>query len=386
MSCFLASSRFKMITSPNGYYTCIFDMEAEECIIYINKNKDLIFFKTLLGQGVFLNDNILLMFYNSSGYGYGEGDSYLFYIDSGEILALYYESFDELSKSNKWNGGYFISFSSNILVTNTFLIMKDEFGGVYFYYKDDILKKRKLDFFYCLTSLEDNKIDTLFDFDDSTHVLRYSNHCEGFICEQHIDFSQSSLTTKSGISLHLKNELYTGFSLDYHTISSRMTSEGRFETVRTKIGEALYKLKYKWDKTVLKEISETASSFIKSEFHNVDIIIPIPPSDLNRQFQPVSTISNAISEITQIPTDNGYLRKTAQTFQIKGIDDNEKRRKILLNAFSVIDKRYRAKTILLFDDIYRSGETLNAAAKVLKEQGEVGDIYVLTISKTRTKR
>jgi hypothetical protein len=29
---------------------------------------------------------------------------------------------------------------------------------------------------------------------------------------------------------------------------------------------------------------------------------------------------------------------------------------------------------------------INAAAKVLKEQGQVGKIYVLTIKKTRTKR
>jgi len=386
MSCILESNRIKMITTPNGNYTCIFDLETEVCKIYYNKNKDLIFLKSLLGQGVFLNDNILLMFYNNSGYGYGEGDSYLFYIDSGKILPFYYESFDELSESNKWSGGYFISFSSNILVTNTYLIMKDEFGGVYFYYKDEILKKRKLDFFYCLPSLEDNKIDTLFNFDDSTHVLRYSYHGEGFICEQYIDFSRSSLKAKSGISLQLKDEFYSGFSLDYHTISSRLTSDGRFETVRTKIGEALYKLKYRRNKTVIKEISETASSFIKSEFHNVDVIIPVPPSDVKRQFQPVITISNAISELTQIPTDSGYLIKTAQTFQIKGIDDNEKRKKLLHNAFSVIDKRYQAKTILLFDDLYRSGETLNAAAKVLKEQGEVGEIYVLTITKTRTKR
>jgi predicted amidophosphoribosyltransferase len=58
----------------------------------------------------------------------------------------------------------------------------------------------------------------------------------------------------------------------------------------------------------------------------------------------------------------------------------------LKNAFNVIDQRYIGKTVLLFDDIYRSGTTLNTAAKVLKERGKVRDIFALTITKTRKKR
>lgn len=386
MSGILESNRIKKISTPNGSYSSIFDMETEECNVYRNTEKDLLFLKALQGQGVFLNNNILLMFYNSSGYDYWEGDSYLFNLNSDELLPLYYDSFEELSSSVKWSGGYHISFSSNILVTNSFLIMKDEFGGIYFYKKDEIFKKKKLEFFYCLPSYEDNKIDKLYSFNDETHVLKYSNYDEGFIREQSIDFNQSELIAKSGISLQLKGEFYSGFSLDYHTISSKLNDNGKFDTLRTKLGEALYQLKYNRKKSAIKEIAETASSFLKSEFHNIDLIIPIPPSDLNREFQPVFEIGNAISSITQIPIDCAYLKKTAQTIQIKGVDDNETRKELLRNAFSVIDKRYLGKTILLFDDLFRSGTTLNVAAKVLKEQGEVGDIRVLTITKTRTKK
>jgi hypothetical protein len=279
MICILESSnRFKKINSPNGNYTCIFDLETELCNIYRNKENDLLFLKSLQGQGVFLNDNFLLMFYNNSGYGYFEGDSYLFNLETNEILPLYYDSYEELSNSIEGSGGFFISFSSNILVTNSLLIMKDEFGGIYFYKKDDILKRGKLEFFYSLPSLKGNKIDKLYNFDEDTNILEYSNY-EGFICKQHIDFSQSTLEAKSGISLRLKGDFYTGFSLDYHTISSKLNADGKFDTIRTKLGEALYQLKYIGNKKALNEISETASNFIKSEFHNIDIIIPIPPSD-----------------------------------------------------------------------------------------------------------
>jgi predicted amidophosphoribosyltransferase len=50
------------------------------------------------------------------------------------------------------------------------------------------------------------------------------------------------------------------------------------------------------------------------------------------------------------------------------------------------DERYKNKRVLLIDDLFRSGETLNASIRTLKEQGKVNDIYVLAITKTRTKR
>lgn len=381
----LKANRIKEIISPSGGYTCLFDLENELCEIYRNSEKNLFFLKALQGQGVFLNDRFLLMFYNSSGYGYCEGDSYFYDLLSDSIIPFYYKSFNDLSNNIKWNGGYHISFSSNILVTTSFLIMKDEFGGVYFYKKYEILNKKKLDFFYNLPINNATRIEKIFNFDESRNVLEFSNY-EGIIEHTRIDFNQSSLIAKSGISLRIYSDFYSGFALDYHTISSMLNQDGTFNTLRTKLGELLYQLKYQSNISVIKNIAEIASEFIQNEFHNVDIIIPVPPSNTARNFQPVIELSKAIGSITQTTVDVRYLVKFENTTPLKNVDDNETRKSILKNAFSLIDKRYKNKTILLLDDLYRSGETLNAVAKVLKEQGEVGDIYVLTITKTRTKK
>jgi predicted amidophosphoribosyltransferase len=42
--------------------------------------------------------------------------------------------------------------------------------------------------------------------------------------------------------------------------------------------------------------------------------------------------------------------------------------------------------VLLFDDLYRSGETLKEITRVLMEEGQVSKVFVLTITKTRRKR
>lgn len=72
-----------------------------------------------------------------------------------------------------------------------------------------------------------------------------------------------------------------GFALDFHSLSSEYIGDdeyGRpqFATTRSEIGELLYRLKYKEDKSVLGDIINTASEFIKSTNWPVDIIVPLP--------------------------------------------------------------------------------------------------------------
>lgn len=71
--------------------------------------------------------------------------------------------------------------------------------------------------------------------------------------------------------------------------------------------------------------------------------------------------------------------------ELKSIEDDEKRREILRNNFEV-DLRYANKKILLFDDLYRSGDTLNEITETLYSQGRVNNVYVATLTKTRVKK
>jgi predicted amidophosphoribosyltransferase len=371
----------KGIISSDEQYTCLWYDHDEQCIIYRNVEGNHYLIKKIYGDGVFLNDSLLLMFYNNSGYGYLEGDCYLYNIETDKIIPFYHNTFEELCINNHAEG-YFISFSSNILVTSSFVIMKDEYGGVYFYKKNDIILRHKLDFFYYQP---EDRLEKLLDFDETKNILRYSDYEDSYVKEKVIDFNQSSLLAKESISLKIKSDFYYGYSLDYHTISCTLNNDGTFTTIRTVIGELLYQLKYKGNLRVIENIAKVSSMFIKDKFHSIDVIIPIPPSNKNRNFQPVLELGKAISSMSGVMVDANYLKKR-ETSQLKSIDDNERRKIILKNAFFIFDTKYKNKTILLFDDLYRSGETLNAAARVLKEIGKVGEIYCLTITKTRTKR
>jgi predicted amidophosphoribosyltransferase len=86
-----------------------------------------------------------------------------------------------------------------------------------------------------------------------------------------------------------------------------------------------------------------------------------------------------------LPVSLDSLVKTSETPELKDIDDPDKRGSVLENIFQIKNTRVKGKNILLFDDLYRSGATLNAVTKVLYNVG-VRNVYALTLTRTRSKR
>ena len=185
-----------------------------------------------------------------------------------------------------------------------------------------------------------------------------------------------------------------GYALDFHTVSSRLLPDGTYDTERTEIGELVYQAKYRHDQSKIQPIAEIAAKFIKEKFivngycvlPYLDAIIPTPPSDEDRPFQPVSEIAAKIGQILDIPVIPDYLIKVKEIIPLKNLEGEENRREQLHGAFVVqaTPKKYRC--VLLFDDIYRSGETLTAITDVLDKQSNISRVLVLTLTQTRTKR
>ena len=77
-----------------------------------------------------------------------------------------------------------------------------------------------------------------------------------------------------------------------------------------------------------------------------------------------------------------YFEKS-DNFEIKNLSFEEKGK---INSFDILKKNKVLKkeaNILLMDDLYDSGTTLNLVCKELKKEEKVKDIYILTITKTR---
>jgi len=57
----------------------------------------------------------------------------------------------------------------------------------------------------------------------------------------------------------------------------------------------------------------------------------------------------------------------------------------LEGAFSVDPARAEGKEILLFDDLYRSGATVSTITNLLKKEGKAKAVWLLTLTRTRSK-
>lgn len=184
-----------------------------------------------------------------------------------------------------------------------------------------------------------------------------------------------------------------GWVLDRHTLHSRSGGEGRtkfdpFDTERTELGEALFRLKYQGDRGQVGPIAAVAVSFIRShpELAGIGAVLPVPPSATDRSFQPVATLAAAIAAELNLPAPDDYLLKTRSTAPLKNLEDKRGRRLELEGAFAVADGRFSGQHLLLFDDLYRSGETLKAVTAVLLFAGQAAAVSVLALTATRTKR
>ncbi|HLX65362.1 MAG TPA: hypothetical protein VKR41_00155 [Puia sp.] len=162
----------------------------------------------------------------------------------------------------------------------------------------------------------------------------------------------------------------------------------KWDTVHTPIGEQMHRLKY-WKEIGRSEvIAISAVEFLRSKMAvwKIDLIIPIPPSDTTREFQPVYEIAERVGRHCSLPVDFEILEKLRPTSQLKEIDNPVKRREILAGVFAIQNNSLAGRNVLVFDDLYRSGETLNAACDVMIKKGNAKRVFVLTITKTRSRR
>jgi predicted amidophosphoribosyltransferase len=155
-----------------------------------------------------------------------------------------------------------------------------------------------------------------------------------------------------------------------------------FDTVRSPLGELVYRLKYRGDKGAIPLIVEAIAGFMKTSDFNPDVVVPMPPSKLQRSFQPVIEIGTELAKTLGITFDGTSLKKAKTTPQMKDVGDFSARVATLEAAF-VSDRNLEGRSVLLLDDLVQSGATMHVAARTLKSQGLVKSVFALALTRTR---
>ncbi len=178
-----------------------------------------------------------------------------------------------------------------------------------------------------------------------------------------------------------------GYVLDRHVVSSTFIGHNEFghpmfDTKRTDIGQLLYRLKNRSDPSGVDQIIDTAVDFVRSWNPRIDAIVPVPPSQ-RRKRQPVFVLASGLGERLSVPVIQNCVTRVKKLPQLKNINDFAERKRLLEEAHSVDPALVSKKNVLLFDDLYQSGATMNAVASALYDSGDASDVFALAITRTQ---
>ncbi len=110
-----------------------------------------------------------------------------------------------------------------------------------------------------------------------------------------------------------------------------------------------------------------------------DLIVPVPiykSKERLRGFNQAAYLANRLGCYTGIPVDTDLVQKVVKTKSQKKLNAMQ-RRKNLEKAF-LVTKNIRGKDILVIDDVYTTGSTIDAMAGCLRKRG-AKNIYFLTV-------
>jgi predicted amidophosphoribosyltransferase len=77
------------------------------------------------------------------------------------------------------------------------------------------------------------------------------------------------------------------------------------------------------------------------------------------------------------------VKRTRDVPELKDVYEYDERMRLLSDVHTVDKAQVQGRKVLLFDDLYRSGATMNAITAALYDQGNAADVFALAITRTR---
>lgn len=182
-----------------------------------------------------------------------------------------------------------------------------------------------------------------------------------------------------------------GWVLDKHMLSSTYLGDNaqghpQFDNVRTEAGEATYQLKYRNHFDQAKPLAQALFDNIYPKLERVGFIVPMPATKV-RPRQPVTAVAQALGEMVKVPVFTKLLHKATSETALKDMNSKADKIEALGECFSVKDEITNEGkwNVLLVDDLYDTGASMEAACKVLAAYKKVDKIYVASLTWKKQK-
>lgn len=177
-----------------------------------------------------------------------------------------------------------------------------------------------------------------------------------------------------------------GVVLDKHTVCSVLKGQDAYghnvwDTTRTEVGEALYQLKYRYQWSKAQPLAKCLYDNAYPLFGDVDFIVPMAASTY-RPVQPVTLVAVELAKLAGIPCLDRLISQNSGGTSLKNLSTEEEKVKAINGRFfiSPIIPNDKPCNILVIDDLFSSGTTMNAACTALRGYNKINNIYVAALT------
>ena len=197
-------------------------------------------------------------------------------------------------------------------------------------------------------------------------------------CRKKLKYVTSPWCMKCGKKLGKDEEICT----DCRKIRHKFT-RGRALYEYNSAAAMIYRFKYAGRREYADffglEIAKYLGDFIKDVKPDALIPVPIHKKRLKKRgFNQAALLARAVGRYTGIPVDEKLVVRIKNTVPLKLLNPNE-RQNNLKKAFNIVKNDVKLNTILIIDDIYTSGSTVDEMSSVLHKAG-VENVYFITLS------
>lgn len=251
-----------------------------------------------------------------------------------------------------------------------------------------------------MKTLKDRTIRAICDFFDIILELVFQEKNICFICDQYDEKIKDSYICNDCFKKLMFIEgnkckkccriLDVGYSLDlcHDCINHKFYFDKAISALEYTgiVKDAIYKFKYRNKGYMYKMFGYILVQALKKEdIKNIDLIVGVPlhkKKKIKRGFNQAYLLGKHIGKKLDVKVDNKSLVRNKNTSTQNKLNKTSRLQNVK-NAFKVKNiEVFKDKKVLLIDDIFTTGSTVNECSKVLMKTG-VKEVVVLTIATGR---
>ena len=150
------------------------------------------------------------------------------------------------------------------------------------------------------------------------------------------------------------------------------------DTMRRSISMFKYHNRREYAKIYAAEMYRHCTYFLHQASPEVILPVPVHPrKKRERGFNQAELVAKELGKLIEVPVDTGYLFRKEKTTPQKELT-RQQRKENLRQAFGIEENGKYYKRVLLIDDIYTTGATIDAISDILREN-QTKIIFFLTI-------